>query len=342
MQAYRPKPSRATKLDANETPDILTDRFREALAARVRTAPLNRYPTAGALEIKEALCMRFGGEPKEYVVGCGSDEIICLVYLALSKPRDGERVPSVVFPDPSFVMYQQNALTYGWAPYSVSLRDDWSLPVGRMIEAIEDCSANLAFVDSPNNPTGSMMGVEELKRLCEGAPASLVVVDQAYAAFADPKPNYSEGNHPNLALMGTLSKQGLAGIRLGWLRADARLVEQIEKARQPFNVPLLTRMAASLALGEFWDDFSKAARDIRDERQRLAAELSSIDGLRVFPSQANFLLVRIDDALERRQAQLDEAGIGLRSFPADGRLENHYRITVGTRDENQLAARALR
>lgn len=342
MAAYTtPSKSPPIKLDANESPWPLPARARARLAEVLATAELHRYPDLGARELKRLLSARIGARPEELVLGVGSDEVLAMLMTALSEPRPGDARASILAPTPSFVMVPLMARVHGLDVIEVPLLEGtWALDRSAMLAAIEERRPNLVYLASPNNPTGNRVDDEDLRAIIAAAKDSLVVLDEAYGAFSGG--SYAEwyAHHPNVALTGTLSKIGLAGVRLGWARLHPDLAAEVEKTRPPYNLGTLPQLAAATILAEMPEVLDEAIAKIIEERERLSARLSSLEGLRVYPSHANFLLVEVDDAKNVHEG-LTERGIAVRRFASVPRLERHLRITVGTPTENDALVEAL-
>jgi histidinol-phosphate aminotransferase len=341
LSAYRTKPDPAPiKLDANESPWPLPDAARARLAEVLGEAPLHRYPDLLARDVRRALAARLGAAPEELVLGVGSDEVIGVLMTALSRPRPGAARATVLYPTPTFVMYPITTRVHGLEPVEVPLRDDWSLDVDATCAAVAARRPNLVFLATPNNPTGNTFDDAALRAVVEAAPEALVVIDEAYGPFAGRSLNDWVDRHPNVAVLGTLSKVGLAGLRLGWVRLHPALANEVEKARPPYNLNLYAQLAARVVLEELPHVLDEQVERIVAERARLGEALAAIDGVRVFPSQANFFLVEVPDAAAVH-ARLLERGVQVRRFGSIPRLSRHLRVTVGTPEEDDRLIEAL-
>ncbi len=322
------------KLEANENALPLPDAVKARVAAALAQVPLNRYPDGGSdaarAAIRRALAVP---DTLALLVGNGSDELIQLVVSALARPG-----ATVLAPEPTFVMYRVNALNMGLRFVGVALKADFTLDAAAMIEAIERERPAVIFLASPNNPTGVRYATAEVEAIIRAAPG-LVVLDEAYVPFADASLLTRVGEFPNLLLIGTLSKVGMAGIRLGYAVGAREWIDELNKVRPPYNVNALTQAAVCALLADTgW--IGEQAAAIRAERQRLAASLAQL-GIAVFPSQANFLLVRVAGA-ERVFDGLKAKRILVKNVAGSHPLlANCLRITVGTRDENDLLLAAM-
>jgi histidinol-phosphate aminotransferase len=342
LAAYRTPPDPPPiKLDANESPWPLPAEARARLAERLAEAELHRYPDLSAREVKRLIAARLGARPEELVLGVGSDEVIGMLMTSLAQPRARAARPAVVVPTPSFVMIPLTARVHGLEPIEVPLADDWSLDRPAMLAAIAEHRPNLVYLVSPNNPTGNALSDDEVRAMVEAAPESLVIIDEAYGPFAGASRGAWCERHPHVAVLGTLSKVGLAGLRVGWARMHPELAAQVEKARPPYNLNTYAQLAVQVILGELPHVLDDALARIVRERERLSQALSALPDLRVWPSEANFLLVESDEA-EALHAALLATGIGVRRFASAPRLARHLRITVGTPEENDALVDALR
>jgi histidinol-phosphate aminotransferase len=305
---------------------------------------LERYPDARASELKARIAERTGARPESLLVGTGSDEVIALLMTALARPQARAPQPVVLVPTPTFVMYKVTARAHGWKVVEVPLDPAWDLDSSAMTRAIEVTVPNLVFVASPNNPTGNAMSEDRIAALALGAPEALVVVDEAYLDYSG-KPSLRRWRErfPNLAVLRTLSKVGLAGLRVGWLEADEALVAEIDKVRQPFNVSTTTQAAAAAVLAEAWTEVQAEVAAVVRERERVARAVAALPGFDVTRSDANFLWIGTPKPARETFDALLARGVLVRSFHgAGGRLANRLRVTVGTPEENDAFLEALR
>jgi histidinol-phosphate aminotransferase len=335
LKAYHvPESQGMVKLDAMENPYALPPALRKELAEALSRVDLNRYPDPGARKLREALARRMGvPHGMELLLGNGSDDLIQIVTLALA--REGA---VMMYPAPTFVMYSMNAAFSGMKAVPVPLREDYSFDAEAFIARMRAQRPALVFIAYPNNPTGGLYAEEEVARVIGSAPG-LVVLDEAYHVFAGKSflPRLAE--FPNLVVLRTVSKLGLAGIRLGYLAGRPQWLEQFNKVRQVYNVNVLTQ-AAALFMLERLEVLEEQAARIRAERQKLGAALSAFKGITVFPSEANFFLIRVADA-DRTFEALRRQGVLVRNLNSPA-LRNCLRVTVGTPEENRILLNALR
>jgi histidinol-phosphate aminotransferase len=314
------------------------------VARAVARTALERYPDARARELKARIAERTGARVEELLVGTGSDEVISLLTVSLARPRSRAPQPVLLAPTPTFVMYRVTARAHGWKAVEVPLDASWDLDLPAMKRAVEMVQPNVVFVATPNNPTGNRVSGDRLAALVEAAADALVVVDEAYVDFTrEGSLRAWRARYPNLAILRTLSKVGLAGLRVGWLEGPEALVREVDKARQPFNVSATSQAAAAAVLAEGWDDVTSHVAAIVRERDRVALALAGIPGLAAAPSEANFLWVRTERPAAEVAAGLLARGVLVRSFHASGgRLASCLRATVGTPAENDELIEALR
>lgn len=333
IDAYHVPPAQGLiKLDAMENPYPWPAAIREAWLEALREVEVNRYPDPQGRELQAALRAAMGIPPHlGLLLGNGSDELIQM--LALTVGGQGRRILAL---EPSFVMYRMIARYAGLDYVGVPLsRTDFSLDLPAVLDAIEAAAPALVFIAYPNNPTGNLFDSEAIERIIAAAPG-LVVVDEAYAPFTDASFMPRLGDWPNLLVMRTVSKMGLAGLRLGYLAGPPALLAELDKTRLPYNINALTQASATLALRHH-DLFDEQCRRIRDERRAVYRALSGLAGAQPFPSEANFILVRLPSG---------RAGEVFESLKADGvlvknldgthpQLADCLRLTVGQPEENR-------
>jgi histidinol-phosphate aminotransferase len=325
------------KLDAMENPYPLPAELVDDWLAALRGVAINRYPDPAAAELKARLQTVMGvPEGQSLMLGNGSDELIQIAIMALAGPGR-----SVLAPEPTFVMYRMIAGYAGLTYHGVPLREDFSLDPGALLEGVARTEPAVVFLAYPNNPTGNLWDralIEELLRVATG----LVIVDEAYAPFASDSFMRDLGRHPNLLVMRTVSKMGLAGLRLGLLCGPEPWITQLDKLRLPYNINVLTQASAAFAL-DHAEVFAQQAAAIRRDREALAQAVGALPGMQVFPSEANFLLLRTRAG---RASQIFEGlrrqGVLIKNLSAAGpALADCLRVTVGTPEENQRFLAAL-
>jgi histidinol-phosphate aminotransferase len=323
------------KLDAMESPFGLPDAAREKFARAIAAVPVNRYPDGGADAVKQALRDAFDIPARFGVLaGNGSDELIQIITATLARPG-----AVMVAPEPSFVMYARNALYTGMRFAGVALRGDFSLDIDAMLEAIAREQPSLVYIAYPNNPTGNLFDAHDVERIVRASPG-LVVVDEAYYAFAGATFVGRLDELPNLLVLRTVSKIGMAGIRLGYAIADPAWIGELDKVRQPYNLNALTQAAAPVLLKER-ETIATWSATLKSERTRLETTLGRMPGISVYPTRTNFVLARVPDA-PRWFDSLVRAGLLVKNLHGwHPLLANCLRITVGSPAENDALIEAL-
>jgi histidinol-phosphate aminotransferase len=325
------------KLDAMENPYQLPAPLRAELATRLAAAELNRYP-ASYEPLKQKVCAKLG-VPPEYgvILGNGSDELISLIATATAR-QDKRAV--ILAPTPAFVMYQRSAQFAGMEFVGVPLQSDFTLDMPAMLAAIALHKPSVLFLAYPNNPTGNLYDAADMAELIDAlGDTGIAVVDEAYEPFARTSFMAHLPEFENLVVMRTLSKLGLAGIRLGYMSAAPALLAEFEKVRPPYNINVLTMIAADFAL-EHLDVLDAQAVQINAARTALAAELLALPGVELFPSAANFLLFRVANA-DATCEKLLAAKVLVKNLGKMGSLANCIRVTVSTPEENSAFLTAL-
>lgn len=336
LSAYHVPPSADfIKLDAMENPYHWPEAMVEEWLAVLRDVSLNRYPDPSPAGLKASMAEAMGVPASmDVLLGNGSDELIQMIALTLAQPG---RV--VLAPEPSFVMYKMIATFTGMDYVGVPLAEDFGLDVDVMLAAIKQHQPAVVFLAYPNNPTGNLFDREAVKAVIEASPG-LVVVDEAYHAFAGDSFMNELGRYDNLVVMRTVSKMGLAGLRLGLLAGPTQWLSEFDKTRLPYNINVLTQVSAEFALTHR-EVLDAQTQQICMDREVLAAELTALDGVTPFPSHANFILFRVDAAREVFES-LKAQGVLIKNMGAvEGPLANCLRVTVGSADENAAFLEAL-
>ncbi len=323
-------------LSANENTHELPVAVREAINAALVSTPLNRYPDPLSNELRDVLAERHGVQRSSVMVGNGGDEILFNLFFAF-----GGAGRTLVTCPPDFSEYA-NFATMCEMPVKRVWRnaDDFSLDVDALVEASKD--AAMVVVTSPNNPTGDLVDHAVIRRLLDETDA-LVLVDEAYVEFAPDGSSVIDwvAENPRLMVLRTLSKAfALAGLRCGYLVADPSIIDELSAIRQIYSVDVLAQ-ATAVAAVKAREELRPVVSDIKAERERLSLRLGNITSLHQWPSEANFILVRIPHASQVRQRLRDEFSILVRDFSYAPGLADCLRITVGTREENDRLVEAL-
>ncbi len=339
LSAYQVPDARGLiKLDAMENPYTWPAGLRQAWLKRLQDVDVNRYPEPRAAALKQRLRENMSvPTDAEIILGNGSDELIQMIAMTLSRP--GQVLLSV---EPGFVMYRMIAVFTGMRYEAVDLKgEDFSLDAPALLAAIERHRPAVVFLAYPNNPTGNLFDEADLLRVIDAAPG-LVVVDEAYAPFTDASFMPRVGRFGNLLVMRTLSKMGLAGLRLGLLAGPTAWMAEIEKTRLPYNINTLTQISAEFALSHK-AVFDEQTRAIREAREALFGRLAGLSGVTAFPSAANFILLRLAEGRAAPvHASLKSAGVLVKNLHgAHPLLRDCLRVTVGIPDENEAFIAAL-
>ena len=331
LQAYHVPPAAGLiKLDAMENPYSWPDWLLNDWLDTLRQAELNRYPDPAANALKSRLREVLGVPAAvELVLGNGSDELIQMIIQAVAAPGC-----VIMAPEPTFVMYRQLAVVAGLEFRGVPLGADFTLDRDAMVDAVAMHQPAVVFLAYPNNPTGNLFDRGAIETLLACAPG-LVVLDEAYAPFADDSFMGELGCCDNLLVLRTLSKLGLAGVRLGLLAGDAGWLEEIEKTRLPYNISTLDQLTGEFALRHY-AVFEEQAKLIRQQRGELLARLQSLPGVTAYPSAANFILFRVPPGRGGVVFEgLKSGGILIKNLAGSApSLTDCLRVTVGKPEEN--------
>ena len=334
------------KLDAMENPHRLSPELQAELGQRLGAVALNRYPGPRITDLMIAL-QQHAALPEGYalMLGNGSDELISLLALACAVPpsaANGHKKAVVLAPEPGFVMYAMSAQLQGLDYVGVPLTTDFELDLPAMLSAIDRHQPAITFLAYPNNPTANLWDDEALEAIvtAAGEQGGLVVIDEAYQPFATKSYADRLTRHPHVLLLRTLSKFGLAGVRLGYLIGPQALIGQLDKVRPPYNVSVLNCEAALFAL-EHQAVFEQQAQDICRQREQLLTVLAEFPGVTVFPSQANMILIRLPDAQKTFEGMKARGVLVKNVSKMHALLNNCLRLTVGTSPENHQMLAAL-
>lgn len=328
IRALRPYEAKeipcSIKLDANESPYGFED-----YVGSLKGIKTNRYPDPEARELRKVVARRWGIASENILHGNGSDELIHYIISTFGGP--------VLYPVPTFSMYGIISRICGEETLEVPLTKEFDIDIERTLKVMKRKAVRIIFLSSPNNPTGNCFSSEAILRIIDASKA-IVVVDEAYQPFATQKgflPLLKD--FENLLIMRTLSKIGLAALRVGFLIGRREIIREINKVRLPFNVNSYSQAVAVRMLKEK-GLLDKAIRNIVSERERLYLALSSIKGVRPYPSEANFILFKVKEPGRVHRALLKK-GILIRNM--DKQIKGCLRVTVGTERENSLFLNAL-
>lgn len=335
---HTPAVSDVVKLDANESPYSLPSSLQAKWLECLSDIELNRYPDGPASELVDTV-RRVWRVPEQHdiMIGNGSDELIQIVELGLAGPGG-----KVMTPAPTFVVYQRTAALIGASYLPVALDENFQIDLDSFLSAIDEHDPDCIFLASPNNPTGNSFDGDSIDQIASRA-EGLVVVDEAYGMFAETPSLARLDRHENVVIMRTLSKIGFAGLRIGVLIGRREWINELHKVRPPYNINALSQASAIFAL-EHEQELEQHIVDIVAERRRLVAALSQVVGIHVFPTDANFVLVRATGKHNAAQiyGHLLGVGIAVKNLDvADTPLADCLRISIGSRAENDLLVRSL-
>ncbi|MGE5115653.1 MAG: histidinol-phosphate transaminase [Betaproteobacteria bacterium] len=340
MHAYAIQPSAGfVKLDAMENPYRLPEALQRELGERLGSVAINRYPGRCVADVVAALAAHVDLPAGcRLMLGNGSDELISLLAMACDVPG-----ASILAPLPGFVMYEMSARLQGLAFVGVPLTADFELNAAAMLAAIERHRPAITWLAYPNNPTANLWddaAIDAIVAAVGRQERGFVVFDEAYQPFASRSWLQRMAGRPHVLVLRTLSKFGLAGVRLGYLCGAAAVIDEVDKLRPPYNVSVLNAEATLFAL-EHADEFARQAATIRAERERLQVALAGLPGVRPFPSEANMILVRLPDS-RRAFEGMKSRGVLVKNVSGlHPLLAGCLRLTVGTPDENRLMIEAL-
>ena len=332
-----PDSSGMIKLDAMESPYSLQDDIKKSWLEILSRTDVNRYPDADSRELKIQIRRNLGiPEECKLILGNGSDELIQLIAILL-----GGKNRVFISPTPSFSMYQQISLATNTEFVGVPLNSDFSLNFETLLDAIRHHQPACIFLAYPNNPTGNCFSDAQITEIISEAPG-MVVLDEAYNAFCGKSWLDEVEKHPNLVVLRTLSKSGLAGLRLGILAAGEHWAEQLEKLRLPYNINVLTQVSGRHLL-EHYDVMVRQSQQIIDARRILYEALKIIPGITVYPSETNFLLMHTALGADFVHGELKKLNILVKNLNgSNDALKDHLRITVSCESENEAFLNAIK
>ena len=337
MHGYAVQPSAGmVKVDTMENPFRLPPELRRQLGERLAEVALNRYP-AERNDVLRAELAKHAHMPEgcDIMLGNGSDELITMISMACDVPGN-----SVLAPLPGFVMYQMSAKLQGLKFVGVPTTPDFELDLPAMLAAVHEHRPAVIYLAYPNNPTANLWDDAAIDAIIEAAPG-LVVMDEAYQPFAARDSLARLKRHEHVLLMRTMSKFGLAGVRIGYLIGRRELIAEIDKLRPPFNIGVLNCETALFAL-EHVDEYARQAAVIRTERDRLQELLRALPGVKPYPSEANMILARVPDS-KRVFEGMKARGVLVKNVAGlHPLLANCLRLTVGTPPENVQLMEALK
>ena len=324
------------KVNANECNLNLPPLVEERLMSRLTHVAFNRYPNYEYYMLREQIAKNFNVSEEQVLIGSGSSEIIEKLFFAFG----GSPSHKIVYPQPSFSMYKIYAKAAEAQPVPFELSANYSLDVYKFIQAVNESEAALAVVCNPNNPTGNALTTDAIEMIARSIDCAFLV-DEAYVEFYGVSAVSLVKKYPNLIIARTFSKAyGLAGARVGYMIANADVTKMIEKTYMPYHMNTLSLVTADIVY-QMRDEYVPRIQMMIAERKRMSERLSTLEGIKVYPSSTNFVLIKYDKATALNE-YLESLNIGVRSFGNAPRLENCLRISMGTREENDELFNAIK
>ena len=324
------------KINANECNMNLPPMVEDRVMGRLSRVAFNRYPNEQLDDLREQIADNFSLQKENVLIGSGSSEIIEKLFYCFG----GTRSRKIVYPQPSFSMYTIYAKAAEAVGVPVDLEEDYRLDVGKFVRAVVENKASLAVICNPNNPTGNVMSLSDIEYIAQNIDCAFLV-DEAYVEFHGESAASVLKKYPHMIIARTFSKAyGLAAARVGYMLADAKVVEMIDKSYMPYHMNVLSLVTADTVY-QMRHEYVPRIQMMVAERKRMETELKKLSGFTVYPSATNFILVKYASAGELNEA-MEAAGIGLRSFGSAPRLENCLRISMGTREENDAWYKSMK
>ena len=316
------------KVNANECNLNLPPLVEERVLSRLSRVAFNRYHNYEYDSLREQIARNFSVDVEQILLGGGSSEIIEKLFYAFG----GSSSSKIVYPQPSFSMYKIYAKAAEAQPIAFDLDDKYDLDVDNYIAVIKKEEPALAVVCNPNNPTGNVLTVDQIEEIAKSVDCAFLV-DEAYVEFYGKSAVNLVKKYPNLIVARTFSKAyGLAGARVGYMIANKEVTKMIEKTYMPYHMNSFSLATADIVY-QMRDEFVPRIQMMIAERKRMSEQLKNLKGVKVYPSNTNFVLIHYDKAVELNE-YLESLNIGVRSFGSAPRLENCLRISMGTREEN--------
>lgn len=323
------------KVNANESNLNMPPMVEERLMARLSSVAFNRYPNEQVETLAQQIAVNFNLSKENVLIANGSSEILEKLFFAF-----GGRGRKIVYPQPSFSMYKIYAKFSASTGVPVDLKEDYTFDAAAFVDAVKESRASLAVICSPNNPTGTKIPLADIEYVAKNIECAFVI-DEAYVEFDGGTAVGLMKEYPHMMVARTFSKAyGLASARVGYLLADKKIIEMVSKACMPYHVNVLSAVTADIVY-QMRDEYVPRIQMSIAERKRMSELLKQIDGMEVYPSVTNFILVKHPKAVAINE-YLESIGIGVRSFGNAPRLTNCLRISMGTREENDTWYKAIK
>jgi len=315
------------KLHANENPFPPSKELLDLFSASLQKLQLNRYPDPDSKALKDSIANRLDIKTERLVIGNGSDEIILFLLQVFCQEGD-----TIIFPEPTFAMYSIIAQSLSIKSASISLDSQWNFNADALLRSAEENNSKIIFLSYPNNPTGNCFSDIQVQKVIESF-QGIVVIDEAYHDFSRKSFINQIEEHNNLVVLRSLSKIGLAALRVGFGVADPLVINEINKVRLPYNSNTISQTFAEHLTTNF-EAVQEQIDSIVDERHRLLGELQKIESVTAFPSDSNFILFKTEKSANNIFTYLTKNGILVRNLSSHPKLNNCLRVTVGTKSEN--------
>ena len=317
------------KMDANENPYDIPKHIKEHINKEIIKHHFNRYPDPIAEELRTALAEELGVNPNQILIGNGSDELISYIISAFGGSDAG-----VIFPTPTFAIYEIFAKLWGTKTLNIPLSEEFDIKSDELILAMNSVKRSIVFISFPNNPTGNCFSEQAIAEIIDNSKSSIIVIDEAYYEFSKRTFLRLLGLHNNIIILRTFSKAyGLAGLRIGYMVANKEIIDEITKVKMVYNINSLSQKIALILL-KYKNEMSEYINIILNERDKLISELSKKNELKVFKTDANFILFRAKTDAQFLFSELLKNGILIRNLDEPGLLKNCLRVTVGKPEEN--------
>ena len=323
------------RLDANENPFRLQEPLKKKLLEEMGRIDFNRYPVAGSPGLRERFAKYFGVDQDMVMPGNGSDELIQILCLTLKGNING-----VLVPVPTFVMYKIIAINTGNKVIEVPLDSNFDIDSEAMLSKIATNFPALVFLSYPNSPTGNLFSRDKIEAILQKTPG-VVVVDEAYGAFAGDTLVPLLKKYDNLIILKTLSKLGMASMRVGFLIGNKDIIAELDKVRLPYNINSLSQIAGNFFLN-YQMEFVGQIQEVVKRREELYQALKEIKGINPYRSLANFIYFSCIFDSDRIYANLTAAGIYVKNLNKPPQMTNCMRVTVGNLEENAAFIKALK
>jgi histidinol-phosphate aminotransferase len=317
------------KLNQNESPFDVPTSLKHELAEAAKNLQWNRYPLNESPDLMAKLAQRHDVQPRQILLGNGSNQIFQTLLTATIEPGD-----AVLYTPPTFSLYDLYTDIYDGKLIEVLQAPGADYPIEKVLAAIKEHNPKLVFVCSPNNPTGWEIDLSIVEEICKAA-NGLVFFDEAYGEFTEQSAIPLLPKYENLLISRTFSKAfSMAGLRFGYFVGNEPVIDQLRKVNIPYNVNLFTEMVA-LRLLDNEPEMRQQVQYLKDERDRVALDMQNINGITVFPSAANFILLKGPDDLDLFQA-LKDRGVLVRDVSSYPLLKGHQRVSIGFKEDNDL------